>query len=346
MTSSMRSWQWARFGDRSELAEVQVEVPTAGPQQALVQLRASSLNRRDLMVAAGNAVGKGLRPGLVPLSDGAGDVIAIGSGVSRVKVGDRVAATFRQVWVDGPSHSADAVKDLGGSADGTLRDYAVFDERGLVRFPDHLSYVEAATLPCAGVTAWNAVMAKGALLPGMCVLTQGSGGVSVFALQFAKLAGAKVIATTSNTAKAERLRSLGADETVNYREHAQWHPEVLRLSDGLGADAVVEIGGPGTLAQSIAACREGGRVVLVGLLTGFNAPTDGAFMTAFVRNVTISSVHVGHRRSFEEMNRAIIAARLHPVIDSTFPFSRAPEAFERLKTSGHVGKIVIDHGAH
>jgi NADPH:quinone reductase-like Zn-dependent oxidoreductase len=340
----MRSWRWERFGDPSGLALKEVEVPMPGPHQALVRIRASSLNRRDLMVAAGIPVGSELRPGLVPLSDGAGEVVAIGEGVSRVVVGDRVAATFRQVWVDGPSLYMDTARDLGGSVDGTLRDYAVFDEQGLVRFPAHLSYLEAATLPCAAVTAWNAVVSKGAILPGMVVLTQGSGGVSVFALQFAKLAGAKVIATTSGVSKAERLRSLGADDIVEYRQHEQWPPEVLRLSGGVGADVVVEIGGAGTLAQSISACREGGLVVLVGLLTGLNSPTDGAFMTAFMRTTTISSVHVGHRRSFEAMNRAISAANLHPVIDCTFPFARAPDAYECLKSSGHVGKIVIDHG--
>jgi alcohol dehydrogenase len=235
---------------------------------------------------------------------------------------------------------ADAVRDLGGGLDGVLREYAVFDEQGVVRIPDHLSYQEAATLPCAAVTAWNAL---GALRPGEVVLTQGSGGVSVFALQFARLAGARVIATTSDRSKAERLRNLGASDVVSYREHPEWSVEVLRLTGGRGVDLVVEIGGPGTLGESIRSAREGGRVVLVGLLTGFDADTRGAFMSLFLRDTTLSSVHVGHRRSFEEMNCAIAHSQLHPVIDRTFRFDQAPEAYAYLMSGAHFGKVVINH---
>jgi NADPH:quinone reductase-like Zn-dependent oxidoreductase len=343
IAQTMRCWQWDGFGDLRHLALHHAPVPKPGARQVLVRLRASSLNRRDLMVAQGIPVGKELRPGLVPLSDGAGEVVALGEGVSRVAAGDRVAATFRQVWIDGPGYSADAVNDQGGGIDGTLREYAVFDQQGLVRIPEHLSYGEAATLPCAGVSAWNALMSKGCLRPGERVLTQGSGGVSLFAIQFARIAGARVIATTSSAAKAERLRSLGAHDVVNYREHSDWSAEVLRLSDGRGADIVVEIGGPGTLANSIKSSCEGGRVVLVGLLTGFDADLSGVFMSAFLRDTTITSVHVGHRRSFEEMNRAISDSKLRPVIDSTFAFDRAPEAYQRMMSGTHFGKIVIDH---
>ncbi len=339
----MRSWQWDGFGDLSHLKLRSVPVPVPGPGQVCIRLRASSLNRRDVMVAQGVPVGKPLVSGLVPLSDGAGEVVAVGEGVSRAVPGDRMMATFRQGWIDGPGFSADAVHDLGGGLDGTLREYAVFDEQGLVRIPDHLSYEEAATLPCAAVTAWNALMSKGSLQPGEVVLTQGSGGVSLFAVQFARLAGARVIATTSDTIKAERLRSLGAHDVVNYREHPSWSEEVLRLTGGRGVDLVVEIGGPGTLLESIRSAREGGRVVLVGLLTGFDADTRGAFLSAFLRDTTITSVHVGHRRSFEEMNRAISHSQLHPVIDKVFAFSRAPEAYAHLMSGGHFGKIVISY---
>ena len=358
----MRSWQWEGFGDLSHLRLRSVPVPVPGPKEVLVRLRASSLNRRDVMVAQGVPVGKPLRIGLIPLSDGAGEIIAVGEGVSRVEPGERVAATFRQGWMDGYGYSADAVYDLGGGLDGTLREYAVFDEQGLVRIPDHLGYEEAATLPCAAVTAWNAVMSKGVLHPGEVVLTQGSGGVSLFAVQFARLAGARVIATTSDNIKAERLRSLGASDVVNYREHTRWSEEVLRLTGGRGVDLVVEIGGPGTLVESIRSAREGGRVVLVGLLTGaqrrespeapaarrgetgFDADTSGAFVSAFLRDTTITSVHVGHRRSFEEMNRAIGNSQLHPVIDRAFDFDRAPEAYAHLMSGAHFGKVVINHG--
>jgi NADPH:quinone reductase-like Zn-dependent oxidoreductase len=339
----MHSWQWEGFGDLGQLKLQRVPVPEPGWKQVLVRLRASSLNRRDLMVAQGVPVGKELCAGLVPLSDGAGEVVALGEGVSRVVLGERVAATFRQGWIDGPGYSADAVRDLGGGLDGTLREYAVFDEEGLVRIPDHLSYQEAATLPCAAVTAWNALFFKGGLCPGGVVLTQGSGGVSLFALQFARLAGARVIATTSDNTKAERLRALGASDVVNYRQHPNWSSEVLRLTGGRGVDLVVEIGGPGTLAQSIGSACEGGRVVLVGLLTGFDAETSGAFISAFLRDTTLSSVHVGHRRSFEEMNRAIGAAQLRPVIDSTFDLEHAPAAYAHLMSGAHFGKVVISH---
>jgi len=339
----MRSWQWDGFGALDHLKLRGAAVREPGPKQVLVRLRASSLNRRDIMVAQGMPVGKPLESGLVPLSDGAGDIVTLGEGVTRFVVGERVAATFRQGWIDGPGFSADAARDLGGGVDGTLREYAVFDEQGLVRIPDHLSYEEAATLPCAAVTAWNALMIKGTVRPGEVVLTQGSGGVSLFAVQFARLAGARVIATTSDNIKAERLRSLGASDVVNYREHAEWSGEVLRLTDGLGVDKVVDIGGPGTLAESIKSAREGGRVVLVGLLTGFDADTRGAFVNAFIRDTTIESVHVGHRRSFEEMNRAIVNSGLLPVIDRTFPFDRAPEAYAYMMSGAHFGKIVIRH---
>jgi NADPH:quinone reductase-like Zn-dependent oxidoreductase len=340
----MRAWQWEGFGELGHLKLRKLAIPRPAARQVLVRLRASSLNRRDLMVAQGVPVGKELRAGLIPLSDGAGEVVELGEGVSRVRVGERVAATFRQGWIDGPGYAADAVQDLGGGIDGTLREYAVFDEQGLVPIPDYLSYQEAATLPCAAVTAWNALMSKGSLRPGDVVLTQGSGGVSLFALQFARLAGARVIATTSDSVKAERLLSLGASDVVNYRQHTGWSTEVQRLTGGRGVDLVVEIGGPGTLLQSINSACEGGRVVLVGLLTGFDADTKGAFMSAFLRDTTLSSIHVGPRRSFEDMNRALSQSQLHPVIDSTFPFDQAPAAYAHLMSGAHFGKVVIDHG--
>jgi NADPH:quinone reductase-like Zn-dependent oxidoreductase len=338
-----RSWHWEGFGEIESLRSRSDPVPSPGPKQVLVRIRASSLNRRDVMVAQGIPVGKPLSTGLVPLSDGAGDVVAVGEGVTRIAPGERVAATFRQGWIDGPGYAADAVRDLGGGLDGVLREYAVFDEQGVVRIPEHLTYQEAATLPCAAVTAWNALMTKGALRPGEVVLTQGSGGVSLFALQFARLAGARVIATTSDSIKAARLRALGASDVVSYRDHPGWSAEVLRLTGGRGVDLVVEIGGPGTLGESIQSAREGGRVVLVGLLTGFDADTRGAFMGAFLRDTTIASVHVGHRRSFEEMNCAIGHSQLHPVIDRTFRFDQAPQAYAYLMSGAHFGKVVINH---
>jgi NADPH:quinone reductase-like Zn-dependent oxidoreductase len=343
VAGNSRSWHVERFDDLNGLALRRDELPTPGPRQALVRVHASSVNQRDLMVARGFPAGGPPRPGLIPLSDGAGSVVAVGEGTTRVAVGTRVAAAFRQGWIDGASLSAQSCNDLGAGLDGMLTEYAVFSEEGLVTLPQHLSYEEGATLPCAALTAWNALFVKNSVGPGDVVLTQGSGGVSVFALQFAKLAGARVIVTTSSPEKAERLRGLGADEVIDYRAQPDWQLEVLRRTSGNGADVVVEIGGPGTLPRSLAACREGGRVVLVGLLTGFDADLHGAFMTAFIRDVTLNSVHVGSRRSFEAMNRAIDQAMLRPVIGSTFGFEDAPEAYRHMAGGKHFGKIVITH---
>lgn len=281
-TPSCRSWHVERFDDLDGLGIRRAELPRPGPRQALVRVYASALNQRDLMVARGFPAGGPLRPGLIPLSDGAGEVVSVGEATTRVSVGSRVAATFRQGWIDGASLSAQSCNDLGAGLDGMLTEYAIFPEDGLVIFPQHLSYEEGATLPCAALTAWNALFVKSSVAPGDVVLTQGSGGVSVFALQFAKLAGARVIVTTSTPAKAQRLLALGADEVIDYRHQPDWELEVLRRTDGKGADVVVEIGGPGTLPKSLSACREGGRVVLVGLLTGFDGDLSGAFMSIWL----------------------------------------------------------------
>ena len=342
-SDTTRSWHVDRFDDLNGLTLRRHGIPRAGCGEVLVRVHATSVNQRDLMVARGFPAGGRPRPGLIPLSDGAGEVVAVGEGVTRVTVGTRVAAAFRQGWIDGASLSAQSCNDLGAGLDGMLTEYAVFREDGLVTLPQHLSYEEGATLPCAALTAWNALFVKSSVGPGDVVLTQGSGGVSVFALQLAKLAGARVFVTTSSPDKAQRLRALGADEVIDYLAQPDWQLEVLRGTNGNGADVVVEIGGPGTLPKSLAACREGGRVVLVGLLTGFDADLHGAFMTAFMRDITLNSVHVGSRSSFEAMNRAIDQAKLRPVIGSTFAFERAPEAYRHMADARHFGKIVITH---
>lgn len=341
----MRVYRWRQFGDMAGLKLETTEASRAGPHEVRLRVRSSSLNHRDLLVARGMPLGGPLPSGLVPLSDGAGEVLEVGAQVTRFHAGDWAVATFRQGWIDGEMRAEQVSGDLGGLKDGMLADEVVLSEEGLVSLPAHLSFEEAATLPCAAVTAWNAVIVKGAVKPGDTVLVQGTGGVAIFALQFAKLAGAEVLATTSSPAKAARLTELGADATVDRHLHADWHAEVLRLTGGRGVDLTVELGGPGTINRSLAATRIGGRLCIVGLLTAPTEETASMFMTAFMRSVTIASVHTGSRASFEAMNRAIVRARLRPVIGARFKFEDVPEAFRFLEAGRHIGKVVIQHDA-
>ena len=310
-----------------------------GPGQVLVRMRACSLNYRDLMVATGRYGGGPPAPGLVPLSDGAGEVEAVGDGVSRIAVGDRVAGTFFATWQDGPPLPEHHRHALGGSVDGVLAEYRLFDQEALVRVPPQLDFEEAATLPCAGVTAWNALFAGTPLLAGQTVLTLGTGGVSMFAVQFARAAGARVIATSSSDAKLARLQALGVEaaDCINYRTTPDWEREVWRLTGKQGVDHVVEVGGAGTLPRSINATRSGGTVSLIGVLTsGQIDPTALLF-----RSATLRGVYVGSRAMFEAMNRLIEVNRIRPVIDRVFPFDQAREAYRALSEADHVGKIVI-----
>jgi NADPH:quinone reductase-like Zn-dependent oxidoreductase len=303
-----------------------------------MKVNASSLNFRDLMIMNG-AFRDLMSPNFIPASDGAGTVIATGSGVHRVQPGERVTATFAQNWTGGRRpHHAD-VLGRGAIVEGMLRDTVLLSEEDLVATPDHLSDEEAATLPCAAVTAWNALCQHAPLLPGQTVLVQGTGGVSVFALQFARLFGARVIATSSSDAKRARLSELGADATINYHDTPQWADAVLALTGGQGVDLVVEVGGAATFAQSEAAARDGGRISVVGLLTGTPAPGDGLFM----RGLSIHPIRVGSQQDFEAMNRAISFHRLKPLIDSTYAFADVPHALRHLESQRHVGKIVVRH---
>ncbi|MDR6287583.1 NADPH:quinone reductase-like Zn-dependent oxidoreductase [Inquilinus ginsengisoli] len=338
----MRLYRFPRIGSIDNLTLAEAETPVPGRGQALVRLRAASLNYRDLMVATGRYGRGDALPDLVPLSDGAGEVVAVGPEVTRVKVGDRVAGIFMQSWIGGGIDPADPASALGGAAHGVLAEYRVFDQDGLVHLPEGLSFEEGAALPCAGVTAWNALY-HGAqpLQPGETVLVLGTGGVSILALQFARAAGARVIATSSSDAKLEQAKALGAAELINYRSHPDWEREVLRLTGGRGVDHVVEVGGAGTVPRSIAATRIGGSVSLIGVLT---AGTPFEPTPLIGRSVTLRGLYVGSRQMFEAMNRHIALAGIRPVIDRVFPFEQAKDAYRHLEAAGHVGKIVIAIG--
>ena len=311
--------------------------PVPGPHDVVVRVRATSLNYRDLMVLTGS-YGRGSKPNLVPLSDGAGEVIEVGESVTRVKVGDRVCAIFMQRWLGGAMTREAQASSLGGAIDGVLAEQVMLHEDGLVPVPDHLSYEEAATLPCAAVTAWNALVARGRLAAGETVLVQGSGGVSVFALQFARLTGARVIATSSSDDKLERLRALGASELINYRRTPEWDAAAKDATGGRGADHVVEVGGAGTLARSLACVSLGGRISVIGLLSGA-AEIDP--MPILRHSATVQGIYVGSRQMFEAMNRAIAEHEMRPVVDRVFPFADTVAAFRYFESQAHFGKVVI-----
>jgi len=333
----MKAYAYPKLG-LENLTQVERDVPQPGPNQVVVQFHAVSLNYRDLLFAWGLY---NPRPNLpaIPLSDGAGEIIALGKGVTRWKLGDRVCPIFMQGWIEGPLTLAKSRTALGaGDLDGVLRECGAFHEEGLVRIPDHLSHVEAATLPCAALTAWNAVVHAGKIKAGDTILTLGTGGVSVFALQFAKMHGARVIATSGSDDKLARARALGADETINYKTTPEWDREVFRLTNGVGVDLVVEVGGAGTLPRSINATRMAGRIALIGVL----ARGDGVDpMKILMKSLEVKGIYVGSRELFEQMNRAFTENKFKPVIDKTFAFDQAPEALNYLQSGSHFGKIVI-----
>ena len=335
----MRAWVVPRGGTSIEhLQQVNRPDPVPRPGQVVVRVRAAALNRRDAAVVTGTYFGRPVTRDLVPLSDGAGEVVAVGEGVTRFKPGDCVVATFFQMSPDGPSSGS---RDgLGSPLHGMLVEKIALYEDGLLPVPDGLSFEEAACLPCAGVTAWNALMVAGRpTRAGDTVLVQGTGGVAVFALQFALLTGARVIATSSSDAKLERVRSLGASAGVNYRQTPDWEREVLELTDGRGVDCVVEVGGVGTLEKSFETLAPGGKVCLIGVLTGRRAEINPYAL--MWKTGSLHGIRVGSTETFEQMNRAIEINRLRPVIDRIFRFDQAMDAFRHQASGNFVGKIVI-----
>ncbi|SKA35855.1 NADPH:quinone reductase [Enhydrobacter aerosaccus] len=312
--------------------------PALGPHDVLVRIEAASLNYRDLLILRGQL--GAVRDGLIPLSDGAGHVAAVGEKVTRWKAGDRVATIFYPDWIDGPYREAFGPTALGGgNADGALATQIAVPETALVRIPETLSVEEAATLPCAAVTAWHALVVRGQLAAGDTVLVQGTGGVALFALQIANAFGARTIILSSSDEKAKRARELGAAATVNYRTTPEWDVEVRKLTDGLGASHILELGGPDTFDRSLRSLRAAGRIAQIGVFTG-KGPQSNLFRLQLI-NATIDGINVGSREHFEALNAFITAHGLKPVIDSTYGPDDVPAAYDRLASGRHFGKIVI-----
>lgn len=322
--------------DISGLKLTEADTPEPGAGEVLVQMKAASLNYRDHAIMAGKYLGGALQRDTVALSDGAGEVIAVGDGVTRFSIGDRVCPTFFQGWIDGPLDPM-TMPALASPADGVLTEYGVFSEQGLVSVPEHLSWEEAATLPCAALTAWNALYYSGRVRAGQSVLALGTGGVSVFALQFAKMAGAQVVITSSSDEKLEKARALGADHLINYRDNPDWEQAVVELTGGV--DHVVEVGGVGTLAKSMQAVGYEGQVALIGVLAGREGDTNPHVL--MLKNAAVRGVFVGSRRMFEDMNRAISVNAIRPVIDKVFGFDEVADAFSHQWHGKHFGKVVI-----
>ncbi|MBW4540847.1 MAG: NAD(P)-dependent alcohol dehydrogenase [Myxacorys chilensis ATA2-1-KO14] len=333
----MKAYQIQTASGIDALTIAELPDPQPGVGQILINVRATSLNYRDTVVVQGLYPGQTLP--LIPISDGAGEVVAIGEGVTRVKVGDRVAGCFFQTWFSGRLTRQNTLSALGGAIDGMLADYVVLDQDSVVKLPDHLSYEEGATLPCAAVTAWHA-LTRGCLTAGETVLLLGTGGVSIFALQFAKVFGAKIIITSSSDEKLNRAKALGAHETVNYKTYPDWEKKVYELTEREGVDQVIEVGGSGTLEKSLRSVRVGGRVSLIGILAGVGEVNHTQIL---MKSIDVQGIYVGSRDMFEAMNAAIALHQIKPVVDRVFPFSEAKAAYRHMQSGAHFGKIVIQH---
>jgi NADPH:quinone reductase-like Zn-dependent oxidoreductase len=333
----MRAWQISSFGVDS-LEFVERPTPHPGPGEVLVRVRAVSLNFRDLLMMKG-LYNPRLKFPRIPCSDGAGEVEAVGDGVSAWKPGDRVAAIFMQNWLDGPPTSVKSRSALGGDVDGMLADYVILKQSGLVGLPGYLGFEEAASLPCAGVTAWNALIA-GNLSPGNTVLIQGTGGVSIFALQLARLRGARTLGISSSFEKLERVYNLGLDAGLNYKDEPEWDRWAINETGGEGVDLVVEVGGAGTLARSLRSLRVGGVIAQVGVLSQPSDPMAFPIASVLHKQARIQGIYVGSRSDFIALNQAISLASLRPVYEA-FPWSQAREALTLMEKGGHFGKIVL-----
>ena len=337
----MKAYQIQTYGSLDGLVQTDLpEPPAPGPGQIVVEVRAVSLNYRDLMIVLGSYGPGGEMPhGLIPLSDGAGEVVAAGEGVSRVSIGDRVAGTFFQTWIDGQILNVYQKSALGGAINGLMSEYVLLSENGVVSLPDYLSYEEGASLPCAAVTAWNGLVEQGHLCAGQTVLLLGTGGVSMFALQIAKMFGAHSIITSSSEEKLARAKALGAAETINYKADPDWEKTVWSLTGKVGADHVVEVGGPGTLEKSLQAARQGGAIAQIGVLSDPGAKISP--LPILRKSLHLNGIYVGSRAMFQRMLTAFTVNGVHPVIDRVFPFAEVRDAYAYLQSGAHFGKIVI-----
>ncbi|MGH9616221.1 MAG: zinc-dependent alcohol dehydrogenase family protein [Acidobacteriaceae bacterium] len=333
----MRAYQISQFG-LDNLRSVELPDPRPTPGTVLIRVHACSLNYRDLLMVRGHYDPK-LQMPRIPLSDGAGEVVAIGTGVTRFKPGDRVVGLFLQNWQDGGPSQSKSRGALGGDIDGMLADYVVLPENGVARFPAHLSYEEASTLPCAGLTAWNALFHAAATKPGDTVVIQGTGGVSIFALQFARLAGARVLGTSSSDEKLRQAKTLGLDEGFNYKENPDWSGWVKNQTNGVGADLIVEVGGSGTLEQSMRAVRVGGTIAQIWILSGTEEKLS--VTSILMRQIRLIGIYVGSRAMFQSMSQAIGAAEMKPIVGKLFPTAQAVEAYRFQERGHHFGKVVI-----
>ena len=329
-----------RAGSPLQMAEF--EPAPLGDRQVSVAIKAVSLNYRDILVGQ-NTYFSPISDGLVPCSDGAGEVVAVGKDVRGLKVGDRVATLFFPNWQGGRADGDSIAGALGAEGGGVLTERFVAEESGLIKLPDSISYSAAATLSCAALTAWNSLFEAVDLKPGQTVLLLGTGGVSIYALQFAKAAGATVIITSSDDGKLAHAKQLGADHGINYRTHPEWQNEVRRVTNGRGVDVVIEVGGPGTLERSLASVCTGGRIAYIGVLTGLAGQANPVALIPTM--ASINGIFVGSRAMFANMLKAIETQGIHPVIDREFPFDQAPAALEHMRSGGHFGKIVIKVGA-
>jgi NADPH:quinone reductase-like Zn-dependent oxidoreductase len=332
----MRVFEIQQFGIEN-LKLVERDKPKPGPHEVLVRLSAASLNYRDLMVAEGQYNPRLALP-MVPLSDGVGIVESAGPQVTRVKIGDRVAGAFMQTWIDGGPDREKAASALGGSIDGVLSEFRIFHEQGLVKVPAHLSDEEAATLPCTGVTAWHALFEAETAKAGDTVLIQGTGGVAMFALQFAKAAGLRPIVISSSDQKLERARQLGAAEGINYSEEPDWGRAVAKLVPG-GVDYVIELGGAKTVPHSLNAVRIGGMIAMIGALSGAEASVSP--VPILMRSIRVQGIYVGSRVMFERMNRALVLHKIKPIVDRVFPWLDVKAAMKYMQEQKHVGKVCL-----
>jgi len=336
----MHAYQVDSADGISAIKRIEIDTPTAGDNEVLVKMKACSLNYRDLLITMGGYVRNDVRP-IIPLSDGAGEVVQVGKNVTQFKAGDRVMGNFFQHWNKGSIGDKGLNSALGGGINGVLSEYFVLQEEGTVKIPDHLSYSEAATLPCAATTAWHALTEVGDIQPGDTILLLGTGGVSIFGLQLAKAKGANVIITSSSDEKLQRATALGADHTINYKSVPEWQEKVLAITDGKGVSNVLEVGGAGTFEKSVACAKVNGTVSVIGILTGFDNPTI-SLMTIF-NLLRIQGIYVGSTAMLQDLCDFITAHKIYPVIDQEFKFEDSINAYNHMASAKHFGKIVINN---